>query len=144
MNWWKGGRQRVLQNAWIFVLKPRKVDLYNVFLAFFWCRRRMGTNDYWVYRRLHYYFTIWKESGMLNEILKKLVVKSRFESCSVVAFCWQICRNYCAWMLHFIAGYVKFLLRMVWSCFLTFLLKIPQHRQLKKLHKWIWSKILLN
>lgn len=56
---------------------PRKYDLYDVFCGVLYvlkegCRWASVPKEYPDYRRLHYYFTIWKRTEILNEVLKKI------------------------------------------------------------------------
>ena len=56
---------------------PRTLDLFDVFNAVLYllktgCQWRALPSEFPDYRRVHYYFTIWKDSGILKEILKKI------------------------------------------------------------------------
>ena len=56
---------------------PRTLDLYEVFNAILYllktgCQWRALPSEFPDYRRVHYYFTIWKDSGILKEVLKKI------------------------------------------------------------------------
>ena len=57
--------------------RPRVLDLYDVFCGILYvlkegCRWASVPKEYPDYRRLHYYFTIWKRAEILNEVLKKI------------------------------------------------------------------------
>jgi transposase len=56
--------------------KPRTLDLYHVFNAVLYllktgCQWRALPKDYPDYRMVHYHFTIWRDSGILDKVLKK-------------------------------------------------------------------------
>ena len=58
--------------------RPKTLDLYDVFNAAFYllktgCQWRALPSEFPDYRRVHYYFTIWKDDEILNKVLKKLV-----------------------------------------------------------------------
>lgn len=55
---------------------PRTLDLFDVFNAALYllktgCQWRALPSEFPDYRRVHYYFTIWKDSGILKEVLKE-------------------------------------------------------------------------
>jgi transposase len=57
--------------------RPKTLDLYDVFNAVLYllktgCQWRALPHEFPDYRRVHYYFTIWKDSEILNEVLKKI------------------------------------------------------------------------
>lgn len=57
--------------------KPRQVDLYDVFNGIIYsikegCTWRQIPNEYPNWKMLYKYFTIWKKSGVLDEVLKKI------------------------------------------------------------------------
>jgi transposase len=56
--------------------KPRTLDLHKVFNAVLYllktgCQWRALPKDYPDYRMVHYHFTIWRDSGILDKVLKK-------------------------------------------------------------------------
>ncbi len=56
---------------------PRTLDLFDVFNAVLYllktgCQWRALPHEFPDYRRVHYYFTTWKDSGILKEVLKKI------------------------------------------------------------------------
>ena len=56
--------------------KPKTLDLYLVFNAVLYllktgCQWRALPKDYPDYRMVHYHFTIWRDSGILDQVLKK-------------------------------------------------------------------------
>lgn len=56
---------------------PRRLDLYDVFNAILYllktgCQWRSLPKDYPDYRNVHYYFKIWRDSGVLGKVLKKI------------------------------------------------------------------------
>jgi len=57
--------------------RPKTLDLYDVFNAVLYllktgCQWRALPHEFPDYRRVHYYFTIWKDGEILNEVLKKI------------------------------------------------------------------------
>ncbi len=57
--------------------RPRKVDLYDIFNALNYvlvtcCQWRALPKDYPDWKIVYYYFTIWKETEVLDRILKKI------------------------------------------------------------------------
>ena len=62
--------------------KPRKIDLYDVFCGILYllktgCQWREIPEKYPNWKLLHYYFTLWKKTGIFEEILQKLVQETR-------------------------------------------------------------------
>jgi transposase len=56
---------------------PRTLDLYDVFNAILYilktgCQWRSLPKDYPDYRRVHYYFLIWRDGKILEKVLKKI------------------------------------------------------------------------
>lgn len=56
---------------------PRTLDLYDVFNAILYllktgCQWRALPKEYPDYRRVHYYFIIWRDNKILNKVLKKI------------------------------------------------------------------------
>jgi transposase len=57
--------------------RPKTLDLYEVFNAVLYllktgCQWRALPSEFPDYRRVHYYFMIWKDSKILKEVLKKI------------------------------------------------------------------------
>ena len=57
--------------------KPRTLNLHHILNAVLYtlktgCQWRSLPKTYPDYRRVHSYFTSWKESGVLDEVLKKI------------------------------------------------------------------------
>ncbi len=57
--------------------KPRIVDLYEVFCGVLYllregCRWRAIPKEYPNWKLIYYYFTLWKKTGTLDKILKKI------------------------------------------------------------------------
>lgn len=57
--------------------RPRSIDLYDVFCGVLYllrsgCQWRLIPKEYPDWKLLHYYFTVWKDSGVLEEVLKKI------------------------------------------------------------------------
>lgn len=57
--------------------RPRNVDLYDVFCGILYllrsgCQWRLIPKEYPDWKLLHYYFTIWNETKVLNKVLKKI------------------------------------------------------------------------
>jgi transposase len=56
--------------------RPRTADLYEVFCGILYllktgCQWRLIPKEYPNWNLLHYYFTIWNETGVLDKALKK-------------------------------------------------------------------------
>ena len=56
---------------------PRKLDLYEVFNAVLYllktgCQWRALPHEFPDYRRVHYYFIIWRDGEILSKVLKKI------------------------------------------------------------------------
>lgn len=56
---------------------PRKYDLYDIFCAVLYilkegCRWASLPREYPDYRRVYYYFSNWKNTGILDKVLKKI------------------------------------------------------------------------
>jgi transposase len=56
--------------------KPRILDLYEVFCAVLYilksgCQWRMLPSEFPKWRSVHHYFSIWRDSGILETVLKK-------------------------------------------------------------------------
>jgi transposase len=61
---------------------PRTLDLYNVFNAILYilktgCQWRALPKEFPDYRNVHYYFTIWRNTKILDRVLKKLTGEVR-------------------------------------------------------------------
>lgn len=57
--------------------RPRNVDLYDVFCGVLYllrsgCQWRLVPKEYPDWKLLHYYFTIWNKTKVLNKVLKKI------------------------------------------------------------------------
>ena len=57
--------------------KPRQLDLYEIFNALLYvlntgCQWRALPKDYPKWKSVHYYFTIWKDKKILDQVLKKI------------------------------------------------------------------------
>lgn len=57
--------------------RPRKLSLHLVFNAVLYllktgCQWQSLPKDYPDYRNVHYYFTNWRNSGILDKVLKKI------------------------------------------------------------------------
>ncbi len=64
--------------------KPRQIDLYDIFNAVLYvvstgCQWRALPHDYPKWKTVHYYFTVWKETKVLDEVLKKICKKRTYE-----------------------------------------------------------------
>ncbi len=67
--------------------RPRVLDLYDVFNAVLYvlkegCRWASLPKEYPDYRRVHYYFTNWRNAKILNNVLKKISWKYSYKQWS--------------------------------------------------------------
>jgi transposase len=65
--------------------RPRKTNLYDIFCGILYllktgCQWREIPEKYPNWKLLHYYFTLWKNCGIFEQILQKLVSDTRKKS----------------------------------------------------------------